>query len=159
MTQRANYMKQSPDLLKQFVEFSNGVHQSSIERSTADLVTVRASQLNGCAFCVDMHVKEAKLHGERELRLHHLAVWHESPLFSARERAALEWTETLTRLHRGGVPDEVYDRVHAQLSEKEMSDLTFLVMSINGWNRASIAFKSVPGAFDKAYGLDKANLS
>ena len=159
MTQRSNYMKQSPELFKKFLEFSNLLHDSSIERSTADLVAIRASQLNGCAFCVDMHVKEAKIHGERELRLYHLPVWAESALFNPRERAALAWTEILTRLPHGGVPDELYDRVRTQLSEKEVSDLTFLVISINGWNRASIAFKSVPGEYDKAYGLDKANLS
>jgi len=159
MTQRINYTKQSPELFKKFLEFSNLLQNSSIEKSTTDLVSIRASQLNGCAFCVDMHVKEAKIHGERELRLYHLAVWRESPLFNPRERAALTWTEILTRLPEGGVPDDIYDRVRTQLSEKELSDLTFLVISINGWNRASIAFKSVPGEFDKAYGLDKANLS
>ena len=159
MTQRINYTKQSPELFKKFLEFSNLLQNSSIEKSTTDLVSIRASQLNGCAFCVDMHVKEAKIHGERELRLYHLAVWRESPLFNPRERAALAWTEILTRLPEGGVPDDIYDRVRTQLSEKELSDLTFLVISINGWNRASIAFKSVPGEFDKAYGLDKANLS
>jgi AhpD family alkylhydroperoxidase len=159
MTQRSNYMKQSPELFKKFLEFSNQLHASSIEKSTTDLVSIRASQLNGCAFCVDMHNKEAKIHGERELRLYHLAVWSESPLFSPRERAALAWTEALTKLSEGGVPDALYDRVRSELSEKELSDLTFLVMSINGWNRASIAFKSTPGEYDKAYGLDKANLS
>jgi len=159
MTQRINYMKQSPELSKKFLEFSNLLHNSSIEQSIADLVAIRASQLNGCAFCVDMHVKEAKIHGERELRLYHLTVWRESPLFIPRERAALAWTEILTRLPEGGVPDDVYERVRTQLSEKEISDLTFLIISINGWNRASVAFKSVPGEFDKAYGLDKANLS
>jgi len=159
MTQRSNYMKQSPELFKKFLEFSNLLHDSSIEKSITDLVAIRASQINGCAFCVDMHVKEAKIHGERELRLYHLAVWAESPLFSPRERAALSWAEILTRLPHGGVPDDVYERVRTQLSEKEVSDLTFLVISINGWNRASIAFKSVPGEYDKAYGLDKANLS
>jgi len=159
MTQRINYMKQSPELSKKFLEFSNLLNNSSIERSTADLVAIRASQINGCAFCVDMHVKEAKIHGERELRLYHLAVWRESSLFIPRERAALAWTEILTKLPEGGVPDDIYERVRTQLSEKELSDLTFLIISINGWNRASIAFKSVPGEFDKAYGLDKANLS
>jgi len=106
-----------------------------------------------------MHVKEARIHGERELRLYHLPVWAESELFTPRERAALAWAEVLTRLPEGGVSDDCYDRVRSQLSDKEISDLAFLVMSINGWNRASIAFKSVPGAYDKAYGLDKANLS
>lgn len=159
MTQRSNYMKQSPELFKKFLEFSNLLHDSSIEKSTADLVAIRASQLNGCAFCVDMHVKEATIHGERALRLYHLPVWSESALFNPRERAALAWTEVLTKLPHGGAPDDLYDRVRTQLSEKEMSDLTFLIISINGWNRASIAFKSVPGEYDKAYGLDKANLS
>jgi AhpD family alkylhydroperoxidase len=159
MTQRLNYMQQSPELLKKFVEFSNLLRDSSIEQSLADLVVLRASQINGCAFCVDMHSKEAKIHGERELRLYHVAIWHESPLFSPRERAALEWTEVLTKLPEGGVSDDVYERVRTQLSEKELSDLTFQLMSINGWNRASIAFRSVPGAYDKLYGLDKAKLS
>ena len=159
MTERTNYMKQSPELFKKYLEFSNQVHSSSIDKATTDLVSIRASQINGCAFCVDMHSKEAKIHGERELRLYHLAVWAESPLFSPRERAALAWTEALTKVAKGGVPDELYDRVRTQLSEKELSDLTFLVISINGWNRASVAFKSTPGEYDKAYGLDKANLT
>ena len=159
MTQRSNYMKQSPELFRKYMEFSNQLKDSSIEQTTANLVAIRASQLNGCAFCVDMHVKEARIHGERELRLHHLAVWAESPLFDLRERAALAWAETLTKLSYDGVSDELYERVRTQLSDKEVSDLTFLVMSINGWNRASIAFKSVPGEYDKAYGLDKANLN
>ncbi|HSG22697.1 MAG TPA: carboxymuconolactone decarboxylase family protein [Azonexus sp.] len=120
---------------------------------------MRASQLNGCAFCVDMHVKEATIHGERPLRLHHVAIWRESQLFSPRERAALEWTENLTRLPAEGVADAVYESVRAQLSEKELSDLTFLVMSINAWNRVSVGFRVIPGTYDKAYGLDKAGLN
>ena len=106
-----------------------------------------------------MHVKEAHIHGERELRLHHVAIWRESTLFAPRERAALAWTEVLTKLPEHGVPDDVYEHVRTQFSEKEVSDLTFQVIAINGWNRASIAFKAVPGSADKAYGLDKANLA
>jgi alkylhydroperoxidase family enzyme len=106
-----------------------------------------------------MHSKEAKIHGERELRLYHLAAWRESTLFSPRERAALAWTEALTKLPEGGVSDEIYDRVRGQLSEKEISDLTFQIMVINSWNRASVAFRAVPGSADKAYGLDKAGLA
>ncbi len=158
MTQRINYMQQSPELFKKFVEFSLA-KGSSIEESIGDLVAIRASQMNSCAVCVDMHIKQAKIHGERELRIHHLTVWRESTLFAPRERAALAWTEILTKLPEQGVPDEIYDRVRTQLSEKELSDLTFLVMSINGWNRINVAFKVVPGSFDKAYGLDKAQLS
>lgn len=159
MTQRINYMQQSPELFKKFIEFNNLIKDSAIEESIRDLVAIRASQLNGCGFCVDMHVKQAKIHGERELRLHHLAIWRESTLFIPRERAALAWTEILTHLPPQGVPDDIYERVRTQLSEKEISDLTFEVMAINAWNRVNVGFKTVPGAFDAAFGLDKAKLS
>lgn len=159
MTQRLNYMHQSPELFRKFVEFSNAIHQGVIEEPIRDLVAIRASQLNGCGFCLDMHVKQAKIHGERELRVNHLAVWRESTLFVPRERAALAWTEILTKLPEHGVPDDIYNRVRTQLSEKELSDLTFLVMSINAWNRVNVGFKTVPGAYDKAFGLDKAQLN
>jgi len=159
MTQRLNYMQQSSQLFKKFLEFSNVLKEGAIEQSIRDLISIRASQINGCAFCLDMHVKEAKIHGERELRIHHLAAWRESTLFQPRERAALAWTEVLTKLPEHGVPDEIYDRVRSQFSEKELSDLTFDVMAINGWNRANVAFRSVPGSADTAWGLDKANLS
>lgn len=159
MSQRLDYQQQSPDLLKKFVEFSLQTKKSSIEQSIRDLVNIRASQLNGCAFCLDMHVKEATLHGERTLRLHHIASWRESPLFEPRERAALGWTEVLTQLPSQGVPDDIYDRVRTQLSEKEITDLTFDIMAINAWNRVNVAFRPVPGTLDKLYGLDKAQLS
>jgi len=159
MTQRINYPRESPELFKAFMNFSAALQNSAVEEKVRDLVQVRASQLNGCAFCLDMHVKQAKIAGERELRLHHVAIWRESELFSPRERAALAWAEVLTRLPEGGVPDELYERVRGQYSEKELSDLTFEVMAINAWNRASIAFKAVPGSADKVFGLDKAALA
>ena len=158
MTQRINYFQQSPELAKKFLELSNLLKDSAIEESIRDLVSIRASQINGCGFCLDMHVKEARIHGERELRMHHLVTWRESTLFAPRERAALAWTEVLTKLPEHGVPDDIYERVRTQFSEKELSDLTFEVMVINGWNRASVAFQTVPGSSDKAFGLDKANL-
>ena len=158
MAQRIDYQKQSPELFKKFVEFSMALRHSTIEESIHDLVNIRASQINGCAFCVDMHVKEATIHGERPLRLHHVTIWRESTLFNSRERAALAWTEILTQLPAQGVPDEVYERVRTQLSEKELSDLTFLVMSINAWNRVSVGFQTVPGSYDKVFGLDKSGL-
>jgi AhpD family alkylhydroperoxidase len=158
MTQRINYFQQSPELIKKLLELSNLLKDGTIEETTRDLVSIRASQINGCGFCLDMHVKEARIHGERELRIHHLATWRESTLFAPRERAALAWTEVLTRLPEHGVPDDIYERVRTQFSEKELSDLTFDVMVINAWNRANVAFKTVPGSFDKAFGLDKANL-
>ncbi|NTF45955.1 carboxymuconolactone decarboxylase family protein [Rhizobium rhizogenes] len=159
MTQRLNYAQQSPELFRKLSELSMALKDSAIEQNIHDLVQIRASQINGCAFCLDMHVKEAKIHGESELRLYHIAIWRESNLFVPRERAALAWTEAVTKLHEGGIPDELYERVRGQLSEKEISDLTFAIMVINAWNRSSIAFKSVPGSADKAYGLDRAGLN
>lgn len=159
MTQRLNYAQQSPEFFKKMSELSMALKDSVIEQKIRDLVNIRASQINGCGFCLDMHVKEAKIHGETELRLYHVAIWRESNLFIPRERAALAWTEAVTEIAKGGIPDELYERVRGQLSEKEISDLTFSIMTINAWNRASIAFKAVPGSADKLYGLEKAGLS
>jgi AhpD family alkylhydroperoxidase len=159
MTRRLDPQAQSPELLKKFLDFSLALNKSAIEQTTRHLMMLRASQMNGCAFCVDMHTKEAKIHGERELRLHHVVIWRESELFNARERAALAWTEVVTKLPEHGVPDDLYEQVRAQFSEKEISDLTFVVMAINGWNRLSVAFRAVPGSADAAYGLTKAGLS
>lgn len=159
MTQRLNFAQQSPELFKKLSDLSMAMKDSVIEQKIRDLVNIRASQINGCAFCLDMHVKEAKIHGESERRLYHVAIWRESNLFIPRERAALAWTEAVTSLAQGGIPDELYERVRGQLSEKEVSDLTFSIMTINAWNRASIAFKAVPGSADKLYGLDKAGLN
>jgi len=159
MTQRIKYAEKSPEIFKKFVEFLNAIKEGSIEEPIRNLVAIRTSQLNGCTFCLDMHVKQAKIQGERELRLLHLAAWRDSTLFIPRERAALAWTEALTELPREGVADELYERVRTQLSEKEITDLTYLVMAINAWNRINVAFRPQPGAFDKAYGLDKAGLA
>jgi AhpD family alkylhydroperoxidase len=159
VSQRLDYQKQSPELFKKFVEFSMLTSKSTIEQSIHDLVNIRASQLNGCAFCLDMHIKEAIIHGERPLRLHHVATWRESQLFAPRERAALAWTEAVTQLSPLGVPDDIYERVRTQYSEKEIVDLTYDVMAINAWNRINVAFRVEPGTADKAFGLDKAGLS
>ena len=158
MHQRLDYFATSEKFFKAYLDFNNLVHGDPTLKEFADLVTIRASQLNACAFCLDMHVKEARLHGERELRLHHLAIWRESSLFSPRERAALAWTEALTHLGPQGVPQEVYDAVHRELTDKEMSDLGFLIITINGWNRLCVAFQTTPGSCDAAFGLDKAGL-
>jgi AhpD family alkylhydroperoxidase len=130
---------------------------SLIDESIVDLAHIRASQLNGCSFCLDMHVKQAKMHGERELRLYHHTPGGTRPC-SPPERAALAWTEVLTRLPEQGVPDDIYERVRTQLSEKAISDLSFAVMVINAWNRLNVGFKTVPGSADTMYGLDKAGL-
>lgn len=159
MSQRLNYMQQSPQLFKKLVDFSTQVNASGLGEAIHDLVNIRASQLNGCAFCLDMHIKQASIRGERALRLHHIAAWRESTLFEPRERAALAWTEVLTRIPEHGVSDADYDAALAQFSEKELSDLTFHVMTINAWNRVNVAFQTPPGIHDKAFGLDKANLA
>lgn len=159
MTQRINFAKESPNIMKKFMEFVTATKDNVVEESIRDLVNVRVAQLNNCTFCLDMHIKQAKLNGERELRLYHLASWRESMLFSPRERASLAWAEILTKLPDLGVPDEIYDRVRSQLSEKELSDLTFVVMSANAWTRVNAGFMTVPGSFDTALGLDKAELN
>ena len=159
MSQRLNYFQVSAELSKHYLDFSASLKKKAVIKEFNDLVTIRASQINGCGFCLDMHIKQARIAGERELRLHHIAIWRESPLFSARERAALEWTEALTVLHPHGVSDAVYEQVRAQLSEEEISDLTFLVVGINGWNRLNVAFRTVPGSADVAFGLSLIHIS
>ncbi|HEY4093440.1 MAG TPA: carboxymuconolactone decarboxylase family protein [Luteibacter sp.] len=155
MSNRLDYSVQSPELTKKLVELSMAQGKASIEPSLHHLVDMRASQMNGCTFCVDMHLKQALAGGERQLRLHHVATWRESNLFSPRERAALAYTEALTDLAPDGITDELYKTVREQFSEKELADLTFAIMTINAWNRANVAFRTVPGSLDKAYGLDK----
>ena len=158
MSQRLNYYSTSPSLSKKLFELSQAVKESSLGNTLLDLVNIRASQLNGCALCLDMHCKEAKIHGERELRIYHIPIWRESTLFSDIERAALEWTEAVTKLAEHGVSDEVYDRIRLQLSETQISELTFAIGVINLWNRLNISFRTVPGSADEMLGLTKAGL-
>ena len=152
---RLDYSRLSADLFKKYLDFSMAF---KMDEGLALLVDIRASQLNACAFCLDMHIKQAKLHGERELRLHHVAVWRESPLFTPKERAALAWTEALTRIAPEGISDAAYAEAREQFPEAELSELTFRVTAINGWNRLNVAFRNVPGSKDKMFGLDKAGL-
>ena len=159
MSQRLNYFQVSADLSKHYMDFSASLKKKAVIKEFNDLVTIRASQINGCGFCLDMHVKQAKIRGERELRLHHVAIWRESTEFSPRERACLAWTEALTTLGAHGVPDDIYERVRTQLSEKDISDLSFAIMAINGWNRLNVEFQAEQGSAKKAYGLDKATFS
>lgn len=159
MTQRLDAMQQSPELFRKLVDFSLAAKKGRLDAKLLHLIEIRASQVNGCAFCLDMHVKQAKLHKEGELRLHHLAIWRESPLFSARERAALAWTELLTTLPPHGVADADYAAARAEFSEEELVQLTHNVMGINAWNRLNVAFRTMPGTADAAYGLDKAQFA
>lgn len=152
---RLDYSRLSAELFKKYLDFSNAFQ---MDETLALLVDIRASQLNGCAFCLDMHVKQARIHGERELRLHHVAIWHESTLFTPKERAALAWTEALTRIAPEGMSDAMYERAREHFSEQELSELTFRVTAINGWNRLNVAFRNPPGSKDRMFGLDKAGL-
>lgn len=159
MSQRINYNQQSGPAVQSLMGLEAYLKTTSIEKNLIHMVKIRVSQLNGCAFCVDMHHKEAKIDGEKELRLYHLTVWHESPLFENRERAALRWAELLTRIPQEGISDEEFKKVREFFSEKEVSDLTMAIVSINAWNRLGVAFRSTPGTMDKLFGLDKAGLS
>jgi AhpD family alkylhydroperoxidase len=157
---RLNFIEHSPDLVKKLQDFGMAIANSGhIEPRLGHLVDIRASQMNGCAACLDMHIKKAKLDGERELRLHHVAIWRESPLFTPKERATLAWTEALTRLAPTGVSDDLYAEARDQFSEKELSALTFRVVGINAASRINVAFRTPPGTHDKALGLDKAELA
>ncbi len=126
------------------------VDKSGIEESLLDLIKMRSSQINGCAFCIDMHSKDARIHGETEQRLYALNAWRETPFFTDSERAALAWTESVTLVHESHVPDEVYEFVRKHFSEKELVDLTLAVVTINGWNRLAVSFRSVPGSYQPA---------
>jgi AhpD family alkylhydroperoxidase len=159
MSQRLNYYEQSPELSQKLYELGQAVKKSSLGDTLIDLVNIRASQIHGCGFCLDMHCKEAKIHGEHELRLYHVPIWRESTLFSEKEKAALEWTEAVTKISPEGVSDEIYDRLRVHFSEKQISELTFAIGVINLWNRLNISLQMVPGSYDEMLGLTKAGLN
>jgi len=143
MTPRLNPFSAAPAPMKSWLEFSQGVLQNGLEESLMELVKIRASQINGCAFCLDMHTAEARKRGETEQRLYLLDAWRDSPLYSERERAALAWTEALTLLPETRAPDDVYGALKAQFSEEEQVTLTLLIVAINGWNRIQVGFRAV----------------
>ena len=158
MAARFNYHSYAPGAFEKFVQIEGDVKQGALDHKIIHLSKIRASQLNECTFCIDMHVKEAIIDGESHLRLHHLAGWKESALFSDKERAALLWTEALTHLSSESTNDETYQKVKAHFSEQELVELTISIALINSWNRFSVGFRSVHGSLDKMYGLDKAGL-
>jgi AhpD family alkylhydroperoxidase len=147
MEARFNYVKAAPGLFKAMLDLGHYLQQSGLEEGLLNLVNLRASQINGCAYCLDMHWKDLRAAGENEQRLYSLDAWRESPYYTDRERAALEWTEAVTKITEGHVPDEVYERVRRHFNEKELSDLTLAVVAINGWNRLNIAARTVPGEY------------
>jgi AhpD family alkylhydroperoxidase len=147
MKARMDFRKASPQGAKAVSELHAFVHRCGLEHSLLELVKLRASQINGCAHCIDMHTKELRAAGESEQRLYLLNAWEESPFYSERERAALAWTEALTLITDGHVPDHVYDQARAQFSEEELASLTLAIIAINGANRLNIAFRTVPGSY------------
>lgn len=149
MKARLNYAEVSPDALNAMLEIEKYVHGSGLERPLYELVKTRASQINGCAYCIDMHTKDARKAGETEQRLYALSAWRETPFYTERERAALEWTESLTLISENDVSDSLYELVRKHFNEKELVTLTMSIVAINGWNRLAIGFRTVPGTYNR----------
>ena len=147
MKPRMEYWKVAPGGYKAMFALEAYLHESGIDTLLLHVVKLRASQMNGCAYCIDMHWKDARAGGESEQRLYGLSAWREAPYYTDRERAALEWTEALTNITDGHVPDAVYDAVRGHFSEKELADLTWAIGAINAWNRVAIAFRSEAGSY------------
>jgi AhpD family alkylhydroperoxidase len=147
MKPRLNIGAVSPAAYRSMLGLEKFIHESSIEPKLVHLLKMRASQINGCAYCLDMHSKDARAEGETEQRLYGLDAWREAPYYTDRERTALEFTEALTNVSEGHVADEVYDRARKQFSEKELVELAMIAVAINGWNRLAIAFRSEAGLY------------
>ena len=150
MEPRINYMKVAADGFRAMRGLEDYLHKCGLEERLLHLVKLRASQINGCAYCLDMHWKDLRAAGEREQRLYSLDAWRECPYYTDRERAALEWTEAVTRIADGHTPDGVYALVRPHFTDKELSDLTLAVAAINAWNRLSIAGRLTPGTYQPA---------
>jgi AhpD family alkylhydroperoxidase len=147
MQPRLDATKVAPAAYKAMLNLEYVSKSSGIEPSLLELVKLRASQINGCAYCIDMHTKDARAAGETEQRLYMLSAWRETPFYTDRERAAMAWTEAVTLVGEGHVPDEVYEEVRQRFSEAELVNLTLAIVAINGWNRLSIAFRVPPGSY------------
>ena len=150
MKARIRYAKAAPGAFEAMDALDRYLQECGLEKPLLLLIQLRASQINGCAYCLDMHWKDLVATGEREQRLYSLDAWRECPYYTDRERAALAWTEAVTRIAEGHVPDAVYEEVRPHLSEKELADLTVAVATINAWNRLSIAGRIVPGTYEPA---------
>ena len=143
MTPRLNPFAAAPALMRSWLDFGEGLRGKGLEESLMELVKIRASQVNGCAFCLHMHTTDARKAGETEERIYLLDAWRESPLYTERERAALAWTEALTKVSETHAPDDDYEALKAHFSESEQVALTLLVVAINGWNRIQVGFRGV----------------
>jgi AhpD family alkylhydroperoxidase len=147
MQARLDYGTVAPGAQEAMLGLEEYVHGAGLEPALLELVKIRASQLNGCAYCLDMHTKDARARGEKEQRLYAVAAWHEAPFFTERERAALAWTEAVTLIGATRVPDAAYEAARRHFDEKALVDLTMAVIAINGWNRLAVAFRTVPGSY------------
>jgi AhpD family alkylhydroperoxidase len=147
MAARLNYAHEFPEGVHALMELGRTINNSGLEPSLLELVKTRASQRNECAYCIDMHTKDARAGGETEQRLYALSAWREGPFFTARERAALAWTEALTNIQQGHAADEVYEEVRKEFNDKELVRLTFAIVQINSWNRLAISFRAEPGHY------------
>jgi len=147
MTARIDLTKADPGAYRAMTGLQNYVNESGLEPALLGLVELRSSQINGCAFCLDMHSKDARARGETEQRIYALDAWRETPFYSDRERAALAWAEAVTQIGEGHVPDSVYQEARSHFSEQELMKLTLAVVTINGWNRLCIAFRVPPGTY------------
>jgi AhpD family alkylhydroperoxidase len=147
MAARLNYAHAFPEGVQGMAHLERTISASGLEESLLNLVKTRASQMNGCAYCIDMHTKDARAAGETEQRLYALSAWREGPFFTPRERAALEWTEALTDIQNGHAPDHVYEVVRREFDEKELVRLTLAITQINAWNRIALAFRAEAGTY------------
>lgn len=147
MKQRLNLMEKGSDAVKAMLSLAGYLAKSSVEKNLLNLIYFRVSQINGCAYCLDMHSKDLRATGETEQRLYMIAAWRDSPVYTERERAALALAESLTRLGEAGVSDEIYEAAKREFSEAELVDLTMAIISINGWNRLNVVFRTEAGNY------------
>ena len=145
--ERLNFKRLVPAAYRAMLALESYVHETGLESSLLELVKMRASQINGCAYCLDMHSKDARAAGETEQRLYVLNAWREAPFYTERERAALAWTESVTLVNESHVPEDVYQQARAHFSEEELVNLTIAIVAINGWNRLEVSFRGIPGRY------------
>src|SRR5450759_2232111 len=157
MELRLNYSKSAPEGIEILHELESYIKKAGLEPDLVELIKLRASQINGCAYCIDMHTKDARSRGESEQRLYGVSAWREAPFYSQRERAALAWTESVTKISENQVPDEIYHLVKGQFTERELVDLTLAVIAINAWNRLAISFRTPVGSYQPDHPASKKN--
>jgi AhpD family alkylhydroperoxidase len=157
MEQRINYSKAAPEGVEILHKLESYIKKAGLEPDLLELVKLRASQINGCAYCIDMHTKDARSRGESEQRLYGVSAWREAPFYSERERVALAWAESVTKISEDQLPDEIYNLVKKHFTERELVDLTLAVIAINAWNRLAISFRTPAGSYQPDHPVSKKN--